>query len=247
MKNERSIATEIEERMIAMRDKKQEQHLMRFFKCGKGEYGEGDQFLGLRVPQTRAIVKEYRNQVEIKDTLQLINSLWHEIRLAGFLLMEELYKQAKKVSDGNAKEIVDLYLSSLDRANNWDLVDLSAPYILGDWLVNHPEERNILDQLSEMDGKLWHQRVAMVANWMLIRNEEYADTFRISEKYLTHTHDLIHKATGWMLREVGKRGGVKELCEFLDRHSPIMPRTMLRYAIEKFPEPQRRHYQNLKS
>lgn len=247
MKNERSIATEIEERMIAMRDKKQEQHLMRFFKCGKGEYGEGDQFLGLRVPQTRAIVKEYRNQVEIKDTLQLINSLWHEIRLAGFLLMEELYKQSKKVSDGNAKEIVDLYLSSLDRANNWDLVDLSAPYILGDWLVNHPEERNILDQLSEMDGKLWHQRVAMVANWMLIRNEEYADTFRISEKYLTHTHDLIHKATGWMLREVGKRGGVKELCEFLDRHSPIMPRTMLRYAIEKFPEPQRRHYQNLKS
>lgn len=247
MKNERSIATEIEERMIAMRDKKQEQHLMRFFKCGKGEYGEGDQFLGLRVPQTRAIVKEYRNQVEIKDTLQLINSLWHEIRLAGFLLMEELYKQSKKVSDGNAKEIVDLYLSSLDRANNWDLVDLSAPYILGDWLVNHPEERNILDQLSEMDGKLWHQRVAMVANWMLIRNEEYADTFRISEKYLTHTHDLIHKATGWMLREVGKRGGVNELCEFLDRHSPIMPRTMLRYAIEKFPEPQRRHYQNLKS
>lgn len=247
MKNERSIATEIEERMIAMRDKKQEQHLMRFFKCGKGEYGEGDQFLGLRVPQTRAIVKEYRNQVEIKDTLQLINSLWHEIRLAGFLLMEELYKQSKKVSDGNAKEIVDLYLSSLDRANNWDLVDLSAPYILGDWLVNHPEERNILDQLSEMDGKLWHQRVAMVANWMLIRNEEYADTFRISEKYLIHTHDLIHKATGWMLREVGKRGGVKELCEFLDRHSPIMPRTMLRYAIEKFPEPQRRHYQNLKS
>lgn len=228
--------------MMTMRDEAQAQHLMRFFKCGKGEYGEGDRFLGIKVPQTRAIVKEFRNSVELVDAVSLLASPWHEIRLAGFLLMVELYKAAKKNSDEKAREVVDCYLASIDRANNWDLVDLSAPYILGDRLVSHPEERDILDKLSGMEERLWHQRVAIVANWMLIRNGEFQDTFRIAERYLTHTHDLIHKATGWMLREVGKHGGEKELCAFLDRHARSMPRTVLRYAIERFPEPLRQHY-----
>lgn len=237
-----SIGLEIESRMAAMRDEKQAAHLMRFFKCGKGEYGDGDRFLGIRVPQTRAIVKEYRNRVQLTDCVALVASPWHEVRLAGFLLMVELYKHLKKKSEEKAKEVVDCYLSSIDRANNWDLVDLSAAYILGDWLVTHPEERNILGRLSDLNGKLWHQRVAIVATWMLIRNVNFDDTFRIAEKYLDHTHDLIHKASGWMLREIGKRGGDAELRQFLNRHATSMPRTMLRYAIEKFPENERQHY-----
>lgn len=225
-----------------MRDDVQAVHLVRFFKCGKGEYGEGDQFLGVRVPQTRTIVKEYRNRVQLNDCIELLASPWHELRLAGFLLMVELYKQRKKSSKTEAQQVVDCYLSYIDRANNWDLVDLSAAYILGDWLVDYPEQRRILDQLADMEGKLWHQRVAIVANWMLIRNGVFDYTFRIAKKYLTHPHDLIHKATGWMLREVGKRGGAAELRAFLEIYAASMPRTMLRYAIEKFPYEIRQYY-----
>lgn len=237
-----TIAKEINSKLIAMRNDAQAANHIRFFKCGKGEYGEGDKFLGLRVPQTRAIVKEYRNQVELQDCVELVMSPWHEVRLAGFLLMVEIYKLRKKESESKVREAVDCYISTIYRASNWDLVDLSAAYILGDWLVTHPAERILLDQLSDMSGHLWHQRVAIVANWMLIRNGMFNDTFRIAEKYLTHHHDLIHKSTGWMLREVGKRGGDSELRSFLNKHATLMPRTMLRYAIEKFPEPERQHY-----
>lgn len=228
-----------------MRNDEQATHLMRFFKCGKGEYGEGDRFLGLRVPQTRAIVKEYRRVATLPDVRQLVCSPWHEVRLAGLLLMVECYKGAVKSGDKSARDVVNSYIAILDRVNNWDLVDLSAPYILGDWLVSHPDERHIVHELSEMSGRLWHQRVAIVATWMMIRCEEYADTFEIATKYLTHHHDLIHKATGWILREVGKRGGDKELRVFLDHHATHMPRTMLRYTIEKFPDEERHYYMNL--
>lgn len=228
--------------MLVLRDDAQARHLMRFFKTGKGEYGEGDRFLGLRVPATRAIVKEYKDMVSLADVVVLLNSQWHEVRLAAFLFMIEIYKREKKRSPEKAASVVDCYLNSIHKANNWDLVDLSAPYILGDWLVANPDQRGILHRLSDMADSLWHQRVAIVANWMLIRAGEFADTFQIAEKFLTHPHDLIHKATGWMLREVGKRGGMKPLCDFLDRFAPAMPRTMLRYAIEKFPEEKRLHY-----
>lgn len=236
------IANEIKSKMIEMRDEEQAKHLMRFFKCGKGEYGEGDQFLGLRVPQTRAFVKEYRKKATLPDTEDLVQSPWHEVRLAGFLLMIELYRQSKKESEMKAREVVNTYIGAINRANNWDLVDLSAEYILGDWLVNHSDDRGLLDSLSEMNGKLWHQRVAIVATFALIRNGEFHDTLRIARKYLKHRHDLIHKATGWMLREMGKRGGEMELREFLDDYSAVMPRTMLRYAIEKLPEEERKYY-----
>lgn len=234
------VARQITDRMEAMADEAEARHLMRFFKTAKGEYGEGDRFLGIRVPQTRAIVKEMRGNATIDDAERLTESPYHEIRLAGFLLMIEIYNRARK--SGHGRQVVDLYLRLLDRGNNWDLVDLVAPKILGEHLMTHRDERQILDRLAAMEGRLWHQRVAIVATFALIRAGEYDDTIRISRTLMNRPHDLIHKATGWMLREMGKRGGHDRLIEFLDRHAAEMPRTTLRYAIERLPEATRRHY-----
>lgn len=232
---------EVETELLALRDEQQARHLMGFFKCGPGQYGEGDRFLGIRVPVTREIVSRYRKSGQLEDALRLTESREHEVRLAGFLLMIEVYKRA----NGEGKRIVvDTYLSVLDRGNNWDLVDVIAPKILGDWLVKNPQDLPILDQLADVAGSLWHQRVAMVANWMLIRNDIYEPTLRLAEKFLTHRHDLMHKASGWMLREVGKRN-LPALLSFLDLHAYEMPRTMLRYAIEKLDEPTRRKYMTM--
>lgn len=241
-----SIHQTIVTRMKALANEVQARHLMRFFKTAPGEYGEGDIFLGLRVPETRAIVKEYQAEVTLDDIPPLVASPYHEIRLAGLLLLIEIYKRLKKSKDTDAqRNLIDYYLSILDRGNNWDLVDLIADKILGDWLIGNPDERHLLYQLADMDGRLWHQRVAIVTTLALIRVGEYDDTLRIAEKLMIHPHDLIHKASGWMLREVGKRGGKKQLIEFLDRHSTSMPRTMLRYAIEHLSPDLRRHYMTL--
>ena len=227
-------------RMEGMGDAVQAAHLCRFFKTGKGEYGEGDRFLGIRVPATRSIVREFRQEVEIADIDRLLMSGWHEIRLAGFLLLVEIFKRSK-----DKRPVVDYYLSVIDRGNNWDLVDLVAPKILGEWLLAHPRERSLLYELAGMDGSLWHQRVAVVACWTLIRGGEFGDTLRLAELLMGHKHDLIHKATGWMLREVGKRGGMPELLLVLDRHAARMPRTMLRYSIEKLSMEERARYMSL--
>ncbi len=232
------VYEEILQRLRAMADEAQARHLMRFFKTGPGEYGEGDRFLGVRVPDTRAVIKEYRKTATLRDVTLFVGSPFHEVRLAGFLLLIEIYKRNKS----ERREIVDFYLSVLDRGNNWDLVDMVAPKILGDWLVSHPQERCMLDELVEMDGQLWHQRVGLVSCWTIIRNNEYEDTLRLCAKVLDHKHDLIHKASGWMLREVGKRGGMAEMKAFLDAHAARMPRTMLRYAIEQLPDDERRRY-----
>lgn len=232
--------------MLAMRDDGQARHLMRFFKCAPGEYGEGDRFLGIRCPETRRVVKRYRKDAQLSDCLRLVESPWHEIRLAGFLLMIEIFNRARKRKDSEEmRTVMACYLESIASGNNWDLVDMVAPKILGVWLTENPDDRKILDRLAERADSLWHQRVAVVTNWMLIRAGIYDDTFRIVEKMLDHPHDLIHKASGWMLREVGKRGGMSSLLEFLDRFATRMPRTMLRYAIEQFPEPLRLHYLHL--
>lgn len=239
----KNVGREIKAKMEALANEAEARHLMRFFKTGKGQYGEGDLFLGIRVPVTHSIVKEYRHIVEIEDVDELVASKYHEVRLAGFLLLIEIYLLAKKNKDADdQRHIADYYLSIIPRGNNWDLVDLVAPKIFGDWLVDHPDKRNILDSLADMDGKLWHQRVAIVTTLALICNGEYDDTLRIARRLLNHPHDLIHKASGWMLREVGKRGGKDRLLEFLDRHAATMPRTMLRYAIEHFSPEERRHY-----
>lgn len=241
-----SVHQEIDRRMRALANEVEARHLMRFFKTAPGEYGEGDIFLGLRVPMTRAIVKEFRNQVDMADIQPLVDSPYHEIRLAGLLLLVELYSRLKKSKDKDGqRRLVEYYLSIIERGNNWDLVDLVAYKILGDWLIANPADRSILDKLAEMDGNLWHQRVSIVSTMALICNGEFDDTFRIALKLKSHPHDLIHKAVGWMLREVGKRGGRSELLAFLDLHAPSMPRTMLRYAIEHLPPDLRRHYLTL--
>lgn len=243
----RSVHEEIRQRLISLGDRDEAVNLERFFKTGPGEYGFGDKFLGVRVPVTRSIVREYKDKATTEDCCELIKSEWHEIRLSGFLLLIELFRKSRRQrNEERAERIVRLYLEHIDKGNNWDLVDLVCGNILGDWLVDHPAERSLLDSLADRHDSLWHQRVAIVSTLSLIKNSMYDETLRIAEKFLTHRHDLIHKATGWMLREMGKRGGRKELLAFLDVNAPRMPRTALRYAIERFPEDLRKHYMGIR-
>lgn len=215
--------------------------LQRFFKTGKGEYGEGDLFLGIRVPVTREIVKKYRKRASLMDIEKLINSKYHEIRLAGFLLLIELFKQNRK-NRIQTEIILQFYIDNIAKGNNWDLVDLVAPKILGEYLIVNKNKRYILKELASMNESLWHQRVAIVSTWTLIRNREFDEAFELSKLYLNHKHDLIHKASGWMLREIGKRGGMGQLLYFLEENAESMPRTMLRYAIEKLSDEQRIYF-----
>lgn len=209
---------------------------LRFFKTGPGEYGEGDQFLGLTVPQVRLIVRQTDDLAE-KDVLTLLHSAWHEERLLALLILVRRFEKARK-DEAVREHIVALYLKQTRWINNWDLVDTSAPLILGEWLLTH--EREVLDRLAKSKS-LWEQRIAVLATLAFIRAGEFDDTLRLCERFLTHEHDLMHKACGWMLREAGKRD-VAVLRAFLDRHAKLMPRTMLRYAIEKLPEAERRGY-----
>ncbi len=196
--------------------------LPRFFKTGKGEYGEGDKFLGVIVPETRKVAKANKD-VSYELIEALLESEWHECRLCALLILIEKYKKTPE-------EAVQFYLCHLKGINNWDLVDLSAPYILGDYLVNR-NDRQILYTLAKSPD-MWAQRIAIVSTLMLIRNGQYTDTIALAEQFMTTRHDLIQKATGWMLREVGKRDEPL-LVSFLEANSERMPRTMFRYAIEK--------------
>lgn len=241
-------AQEIEESLLAEKSEARKIHLMRFFKTGKGDYGENDEFLGLTVPQTRSIVKLARRKVSLEEIEKLIYSKWHESRLAGFLLLAEEMKAAlpgKKDKDDSKlkkrRELAEFYLHHARQANNWDLVDLSCGQILGYYLM-YDGERNfsILLKLADSDN-LWEQRIGMVTNWVLIRNNIFEPAIKVAEKLLDHPHDLIHKAVGWMLREIGKRD--KEVLDsFLEDHFRIMSRTTLRYAIEKYQEEERQFW-----
>lgn len=248
-------AAEIEQTLMESADEEQRRVLMRFFKTGKGQYGEGDSFLGLRVPQTRAVVREAALQVSFPEIARLLQSPWHEVRLAGFLLLAGEMKSAMPRRGKDSFEravrrqlIAEIYLRNAGRANNWDLVDLSAPYIFGEWLLTRlPDgsmpDTSILDELAA-DADMWRQRIAMVSTWALIRAGRFDDTLRIARTLLKHPHDLLHKAVGWMLREVGKRD-IRVLLDFLDIHHAEMSRTTLRYAIERLPEWQRQYYLKL--
>ncbi|MDE6296819.1 MAG: DNA alkylation repair protein [Muribaculaceae bacterium] len=244
-------AAEIERELKELRNDKQRDHLMRFFKTGKSEYGEGDRFLGLRVPQTRSIVKEAKHSVEDKEIEKLLYSEWHEVRLCGLLLLVEEMKgnmpkkkddvETLKIKESRREELALFYLRHARQANNWDLVDLSCEYILGVYIrLCGKEKYDILYRLTESDN-LWEQRIAIVTTLELIRNGIFEPTFYISEKLIDHPHDLIHKAIGWMLREVGKRN--KDLLlDFLEKNSTRLPRTALRYAIERLPEDERQYW-----
>ncbi len=206
------------DRIVAAGNDEQARNLSRFFKTGPGEYGEGDCFLGVKVPVTRDIVAEYRGRVSIDDVRSLTESRYHEVRLAGFLCLIEIYKSYKR-RKADCREIVDIYLSLLDRGNNWDLVDVIAPKILGDYLVTHVEERGLLYELASMEGRLWHQRVAMVSCWTLIRAGEYDDALRLAKGFFGHRHDLMHKTAGWMLREWGS-GAARIVCGHFSTDMP---------------------------
>jgi len=209
---------------------------LRFFKTGPGEYGEGDQFLGLSVPQVRALLP-WTDDLAEKEVLSLLHSQWHEERLLALLILVRRFAKAQKNEEARAR-IVALYLKNTRWINNWDLVDTSAPLILGEWLKTRT--RDVLDTLAKSKS-LWEQRIAVLATLAFIRAGEFDDTWRLCERFLTHEHDLMHKACGWMLREAGNRDR-QVLRSFLDDHASRMPRTMLRYAIEKLPEAERRKY-----
>jgi len=208
----------------------------RYFRTGKGQYGEGDRFLGIPVPVQRSLAKRHLREADRDDVLALLASEFHEARLTGLFLLVHLFEAAER--EGKAKDWVDLYLSQTHRMNNWDLVDSGAYKILGAWLIGR--DRSILYRLAESEN-LWDNRIAMIATLAFIRRGEVADTLRLAERFLTHRHDLMHKAAGWMLREAWVRQ--PEVVEkFLLRHQEKMPRTMLRYAIEKMPAAERKSF-----
>lgn len=213
---------------------KQAEVLQRFFKTGKGEYGEGDVFLGIRVPVQRKVAKQFKD-LELLEIGELLNSEIHEERLVSLLILIEQYQKA---DEKLKKKLYDFYLSNAKNINNWDLVDLSAPKIMGDYLLD--KSRVILYKLAKSEN-LWEKRIAILSTFTFIRNNEYEDTLKIAEILLSDKHDLIHKAAGWMLREVGKKDQMVEEV-FLKKFCKIMPRTMLRYSIERFDKGKKEFY-----
>ena len=226
------------EQMTAQADPAQVEGLSRFFKCGPGQYGEGDRFLGIKVPVTRSVVKACWKTTDFPQMDACLASEYHELRLAGLLTLIEIFSHAKK-DPQLQQRCVDFYLSRTDRINNWDLVDLSCYPLLGVWLLD--KDRALLYDLARNGKTIWEQRIGIVSTMTFLRHGQLTDTFAIADILLHHPHDLIHKAVGWLLREAGKRDETA-LTEFLDTRHTTMPRTMLRYAIEKFPEEKRQHY-----
>jgi len=209
---------------------------MRYFKTGKGEYGEGDQFLGVAVPFQRSLAAKYANQVTEADISALLTSPFHEIRLTALFMLNTRF--LKSADQTEAKKWVDFYQSHIHCINNWDLVDSSAPIVLGSWLKNR--NRQILYQFARSKN-LWKNRIAILSTLAFIRNNELADLLKLAEIFIDHPHDLIHKATGWMLREGWKRNP-KVIEDFLTEFASQMPRTMLRYAIEKMSPAKKKYF-----
>lgn len=224
--------------IYALRDDSQVGGLSRFFKTGPGQYGEGDLFLGIKVPHTRQAVKRIWKDCTFEDLEFCISSPYHEVRLAALLVLVQMFHHAQKDLPLQ-KRYVDFYLSHTQYINNWDLVDLSCYEILGTWLLD--KDRQILYSLAQHGKTLWEQRIAIVSCTQFVRHNQFDDCLAISDILLHHEHDLIHKAVGWLLREVGKRDE-NLLKEYLLPRYKTMPRTMLRYAIEKFPQELRKAY-----
>ena len=230
----------LHEEILRHADPAQVEGLMRFFKTGPGQYGEGDMFLGIKVPVTRETVKSCWKEVGFNELEECMTNKYHEERLAALLTLVEIFSHSRKRPDLQ-RQCVDFYLSHTGYINNWDLVDLSCYPLLGTWLLD--KERTILYDLARNGKSIWEQRIGMVSTMQFIRHGQTADTYAIADILIDHPHDLIQKAVGWLLREAGKRD-LQALKDWLEPRCNVMPRTMLRYAIEKFPESERRIWLN---
>jgi 3-methyladenine DNA glycosylase AlkD len=250
-------AQQIIEYMESLRNDEQRQVLMGFFKTGPGEYGFGDEFLGLKVPQTREVVRAAGPDFPLNEVPTLLMSRWHEVRLCGLLILVAKFEKlaTKRLTDNpeaikKRDEIVTMYLQYAEQANNWDLVDLSVHKILGHWLLlpSHLGDRDykikVLDSLAQSPC-LWKQRMSIVCSWKTSQQGDPSWCLRYAEIHLHHPHDLMHKAVGWMLREMGSRVSMDLLRDFLRQHAHEMPRTMLRYAIEKMPDRERKEWMSI--
>ena len=259
-------AQEVIAYMESQQNESQRQVLMRFFKTGPGEYGEGDEFLGLKVPLTREVVKSVAKDFPLSEVPELLMSRWHEVRLCGLLILVAKFEKlaTKRLENDEAAirsrdEILTLYLQYAERANNWDLVDLSVPKILGHWLLlptrcfaspNPSIPTSVDNKISLLDSlahspNLWKQRMSMVCTWKTTQLGDPSWCLRYAEIHLHHPHDLMHKAVGWMLREMGKRISINLLRDFLRQHAHDMPRTALRYAIEQMSEQERQYWMSI--
>ncbi len=228
------IAKDVKQKLKSLASPDVAKSSMRFFKTGPGQYGEGDTFIGIKVPNLRQVSREFRS-LPLEEIRSLLNSAIHEERHVALMI---LVLQVMKCDAAHSRAAFDFYLENTKFINNWDLVDCSAPEVVGGYLLD--KSRKPLLKLAKSKS-LWERRIAIIATQHFIRHDDFADTLAISERLLDDEEDLIHKASGWMLREVGQRSQVV-LEAFLDQHAPAMPRTMLRYAIEKFPLAQRRAY-----
>jgi len=226
------MLSQLKKDLNKLANKEQAQLLQRFFKTGKGQYGEGDIFLGIKVPDQRQVAKKYQN-IELDKLQHLLDSKIHEYRLVALLILTYKFPKA-----ANKQEIINFYLNNTKNINNWDLVDLSASQILGNYLLDKP--RDILYKLAKSNN-LWEKRISIVSTYTFIKNNQLQDTIKLSEILLTDKHDLMHKAVGWMLRELGKKDQ-QILEQFIKQHYNNIPRTTLRYAIERFEETKRQQF-----
>ncbi len=237
---EKTNAAHFMERLKVLRSAEELKKIQRYFKSGEGEYAEGDKFIGVRMGQIFALAKEFMEMTP-NEIEKLLESPIHEARVGAVSIMDWQARD-KKISEERKKELFDLYIRRHDRINNWDLVDRSAPYVVGGYLFD--KSRDILYKLARSKN-MWERRSAIVSTFYFIRKGDVADTFRIAEMLISDTEDLIHKATGGWLREAGKKDP-KRLLSFLDKHAATMPRTALRYAIERLDKKQREHYMSMK-
>lgn len=241
------MSDDIEACLLSMADEVQARQLMRFFKTGPGQYGEGDKFIGLKNPQVRMVVKESWRETSLDECTKLVKNPIHEVRLCGLLIMVEKYLKFLKKKDSVAlDEIFNTYINLHEHINNWDLVDLSAIKIVGNHEHLHPELTLMDEWILPNDHTLWQQRISMVSTWILTRKTGSEKCFARAECMLDSSHDLLHKAAGWMMREAWKKGYRDELREFLHCHIERMPSIMLSYATEQMSPDERHEWQLLR-
>jgi len=232
------MISQIKQDLQKLANPEQAKILQRFFKTGKGEYGEGDVFLGIKVPEQRKVAKKHLD-ISLSELQELVQSKYHEHRLTGFMMIEYKFQKAEKKNDKKEQEeLYDFFIKNKEYANNWDIIDVTTPKVVGKYLFD--KDRAILYKLAKSKS-IWDRRIAVLATFWFIYKNDFFDSIKIAEILVDDKHDLIHKAVGWMLREVGKRDQAVEE-KFLDRHYKTMPRMMLRYALERLPEDRRKHY-----